>query len=254
MIAFIVLATVLATAILSGVLGMAGGMVLMVILVGVLPVAAAMVVHGAAQAASNGARVWFLRRHLMWDVLPPYVVGGTATTAVFSWVVFVPDPGLILILVGAFPWLARLTPLLRGLDIRNRATSLACGTTVTAVQLLAGASGPLLDAFYLNTDVDPRRIVATKAATQTIGHLVKIAYYGIVADQGATTLSAATSSATAPPALVGGAILLAIIGARIGTRLLNRLDANRFRRVTTVVVLTLGAACVFKGIGDLALS
>ena len=135
----------------------------MAILVSVMPVAAAMIVHGATQAASNGARVWFLRRHVMWAVVPPYLVGGAATTALFVAFAFVPAPGLVLILVGASPWLARLVPFLRGLDVRRRGTGVACGATVTGAQLLAGASGPLLDAFYLNTDVEPRQIVATKA-------------------------------------------------------------------------------------------
>ena len=242
----IVLAAVLATAVLSGVLGMAGGMILMAVLVSVSPVATAMVVHGAAQTASNGARVWFLRRHVMWNVVPPYLVGGTIATGVFVSVAFVPEPGLVLILVGASPWLARVVPFLRGLDIRNRTTGVACGATVTAAQLLAGASGPLLDAFYLSTDTDHRRIVATKAVTQTIGHVVKVAYYGLV-------IGRLADAATEPiaPWLIVGVMAVAIIGARIGTALLDRLDTGRFRRITTVAVLTLGAACVFKGVWDL---
>ena len=68
MIQSIVLLAVLATVVLSGVLGMAGGMVLMAVLVSVLPVAAAMVPLGATQGVSNGARVLFLRRHVVWAV------------------------------------------------------------------------------------------------------------------------------------------------------------------------------------------
>ena len=246
MTAAIVLFAVLVTAVLSGVLGMAGGMILMAVLVSVSPVATAMVVHGAAQAASNGARVWFLRRHVMWNVVPPYLVGGAIATGIFVSVAFVPEPGLVLILVGASPWLARVVPFLRGLDIRNRTTGVACGATVTAAQLLAGASGPLLDAFYLSTDTDHRRIVATKAVTQTIGHVVKVAYYGFV-------IGRLADAAIEPIAswLIVGVMAVAIVGARIGTALLDRLDTGRFRRITTIAVLTLGAACVLKGVRDL---
>ncbi|MCY4015033.1 MAG: sulfite exporter TauE/SafE family protein [Gammaproteobacteria bacterium] len=242
----IVLIAVLATAVLSGVLGMAGGMVLMAVLVTVSPVATAMVVHGIAQATSNGARVWFLRRHVMWNVLPPYLIGGALATGLFVAVAFVPEPGLVLILVGASPWLARLVPFLHGLDIRERGTSVACGATVTAAQLLAGASGPLLDAFYLGTDTDRRQIVATKAVTQTVGHVVKIVYYGVIVGRLA-------GAAVEPVAgwLITGIVLLAILGARIGTAVLERLDTERFRRITTVAVLSLGAVCVIKGVSDL---
>ena len=247
MTASIILIAVLATAVLSGILGMAGGMVLMAVLVTVSPVATAMVVHGIAQATSNGARVWFLRRHVMWNVLPPYLLGGALATGVFVTVAFVPEPGLVLVLVGASPWLARLVPFLRGLDIRHRRASVACGATVTAAQLLAGASGPLLDAFYLGTDTDRRQIVATKAVTQTIGHVVKILYYGVIVGR------LADAAAVEPVAawLIAGIVLLAIVGARIGTAVLERLDTTRFRRITTVAVLSLGAVCVIKGISDL---
>ena len=137
----LILVAVLATSVLSGVLGMAGGMVFMAVLVTILPVATAMVVHGTAQAASNGARFLFLRRYVMWRVVPPYLLGGAIATALFALVRLAPHPGLVLILVGTGPWLARLMPGKDGLDIRNRGVGVACGATVTAAQLLAGASG-----------------------------------------------------------------------------------------------------------------
>ena len=62
------------------VLGMAGGMILMAILVAVLPVATAMMLHGAVQSFSNGSRAWFLRRHVRWDILPWYAVGAAAAS------------------------------------------------------------------------------------------------------------------------------------------------------------------------------
>ena len=177
MIAAAILLTVIVTAVISGVLGMAGGLILMVVLASVLPVSAAMILHGAVQATSNGARFVFLRDRMMWSVLPWYAAGAALAVLLFVSVAFVPDPALVLIIVGSFPWLARLLPMLRGLDVRKRGTATVCGATVTGAQLLAGASGPLLDAFYLETDVDRRSIVATKAFTQTVGHVIKVGYY-----------------------------------------------------------------------------
>lgn len=243
MIELVILLAVFATAVLSGVLGMAGGMVLMAVLVSVSSVATAMVLHGVAQGASNGARAWFLRQHVMWHVLPTYLIGGAAATAVFVVAAFVPPPGVVLILVGLAPWLARLTPSLRNLDIRHKLTGVACGVTVTAAQLLAGASGPLLDAFYLSTDVDRRQIVATKAVTQTIGHVVKIGYYGFIVGQ-------VSQAADTPVSiwLLVAVVALATLGARVGTALLERIDTDRFRKLTTVAVLVIGTLCVIDGV------
>ena len=51
-------ASILSTAFISGIFGMAGGMILMGILLAMMPVAAAMVLHGVTQMASNGWRAW----------------------------------------------------------------------------------------------------------------------------------------------------------------------------------------------------
>ena len=250
MTALVILATVLATAVLSGVIGMAGGVLLMAVLISLLPVASAMILHGAVQAASNGARFLFLREHVMWGILPSYAVGAFVAVLLFVSVAFVPDPALVLILVGSFPWLARLVPTLRGLDVRRPLTGAACGVTVTAAQLLAGASGPLLDAFYLRTDVDRRSIVATKALTQSAGHVIKIGYYAWVSSAVVDEFSVAG----VPIWLVCAGIVLAVVGARIGTRLLEKFDDSQFRRVTSWVILGLGALCILKGARDLALA
>lgn len=249
MTAFVILATVLVTAVLSGVIGMAGGVLLMAVLVSLLPVASAMILHGAVQAASNGARFLFLREHVMWGILPFYAIGALLAVLLFIALAFVPDPALVLILIGSFPWLARIVPTLRGLDVRRPVTGAACGATVTAAQLLAGASGPLLDAFYLRTEVDRRSIVATKALTQAAGHVVKIGYYAWVSQAVLDEFSVAG----VPVWLVGAGIVLAILGARIGTRLLERFDDIQFRRVTGWVILGLGALCILKGARDLVL-
>ena len=234
----VILLTVLGTAILSGVLGMAGGLVLMGVLVLLLPVSAAMIVHGAVQAASNGARFLFLREHSQWRIVPPYAAGAALVAAAFAAVTLVPEPGVVLMLIGAFPWLARATPHFSRLDIRRPATAFACGAVVTAAQLLAGASGPLLDAFYLHASLDRYQVVASKALTQTLGHLVKVGYYGLLAGSAAADVSAA---------LLAVACLVAVAGARIGTRLLARLPDDRFRRISGYVILGLGTVCFARG-------
>jgi uncharacterized membrane protein YfcA len=55
-VAFGLAVSIIATSFLSGLFGMAGGMVLMGLLLLLMPVPAAMVLHGITQVASNGAR------------------------------------------------------------------------------------------------------------------------------------------------------------------------------------------------------
>lgn len=238
MLELIIIGSVLATSILSGVLGMAGGMILMAILVSTLSVGAAMMLHGAVQAMANGSRSWFLRQHVQWGILPAYALGAAITVAVFTVLALVPDANLILILVGIMPFLARLVPHLRGLDITHLPTAALCGLMVTAAQLFAGASGALLDVFYLNAQLNRFEIIATKAFTQAIGHLLKLLYYGLII--GVTDSVAAW--------VYVAAIATAVVGTRIGTKLLDRFSDDGFRRVSGAVILLIGGACVAKGI------
>lgn len=226
------------TAVLSGVLGMAGGMVLMAILVLLVSVPAAMVLHGAIQGVSNGSRAFFLRQHIAWRVLPPYLLGSAMGVGAFVALALAPSQNLVLLLVGLFPWLARGFRSLRGMDITKPTVAVLAGIVTMPLQLLVGVSGPLLDTFFLGAQLDRHQTVATKAATQTIGHGLKIAYYGGL-------FTAAWAEIDAPRLLL--ALAAAMLGTRIGTLLLDRLSDATFRRVSEQVILLLGAVCAARG-------
>ena len=233
-----IILAVCATSLLSGILGMAGGMILMAILVSSLGVASAMMLHGAVQATSNGSRAWFLRKQIRWSITPIYMLGALVCVACFSLVAFIPEPGVVLILVGLFPWLARLSKKLAGLNITRPLTTFTCGIVVTSAQLLAGASGPILDVFYLNSPLNRLEIVANKAITQAFGHILKIIYYGLII-QVTTAL---------PWWLIGTALVAAVLGTRIGTLLLERWNDRDFQRVCQLIILTVATLCIVQGV------
>src|SRR6185369_16084060 len=83
LVAAILAFSALGTAFLSGILGMAGGMILMGILLAFLPVPAAMLLHGVTQLASNGWRAWLWRRDIDWQVFRQYALGSLAALAAF---------------------------------------------------------------------------------------------------------------------------------------------------------------------------
>ena len=233
----LIIISALATSLLSGLVGMAGGVVLMAALVNILPVSSAMVLHGITQFTANGSRTLILRKHLMWRLMPGYILGASVAVAGFSALLFVPEASVVLILVGLFPWLARLQPKSSALNITRPASNIICGFSVTSAQLLAGAAGPLLDLFYLNSGLDRQTVVANKALTQTIGHLLRIFYYGAV-------ISVATPL---PNWLFLAAAIAAVIGTRLGTWLLARWDDQRFQKVSGKIILATGTICILQG-------
>jgi uncharacterized membrane protein YfcA len=242
LIEFVIVGAVVLTSTLSGVLGMAGGVLLMALLVSLKSIAAAMIIHGVVQGTSNGSRAWLLRRHIAYAILPPYLFGALIAFAVFTMLTLLPDKSFVMIAIGAFPWIALLIPKLNGLDITRRGTAAVCGGVVTSAQLFAGASGPLLDFFYLHARLDRYQIVANKALTQTLGHVLKLVYYGGVIGVGADGVE---------PTFLALSVLAAVVGTRLGTRLLDRVGDGEFRRVSRWVILAIGAYCIGDGLHGL---
>ena len=80
-----------ATSVLSGIVGMAGGMVLMFVLISVLPVSSAMILHAATQVTANGSRAWMLREHMLWRLLLPYLLGSAVAIAIATRATYMTD-------------------------------------------------------------------------------------------------------------------------------------------------------------------
>src|SRR3546814_4824232 len=81
---------IVGTSFLSGIFGMAGGMVLVGVLLAVLPVPEAMALHAVTQMASNGWRAVLWWRHVRWRVVAAYLAGCAVALAVWSVWLFVP--------------------------------------------------------------------------------------------------------------------------------------------------------------------
>ena len=235
MLAGVIFLCVFLTSILSGLVGMAGGVILMALLVATLPTASAMIMHGLIQAMANGSRVWFIRQHMQWHLMPTYFAG-VVMVGVLFWVFKISwSAPVILIAIGIIAWLPILMPKNLALDVTRKPVTLLCGITVTATQLLAGTSGPLLDAFFQGSRLNRFEMVCTKAFTQAVGHTVKVVYF--------TWLSLSASEPLHH--LVNATFVLLLLatslgGTRIGTWLLHKVNESNFRRMTSVIIAILG--------------
>ena len=68
------------TALLSGVFGMAGGLILVGVLLVVMPLPQAMVLHAVTQMASNGWRALLWRQHIVWKTAAASTIPCRGTT------------------------------------------------------------------------------------------------------------------------------------------------------------------------------
>lgn len=228
------LLAVLATAAVSGVFGMAGGLMLMGALALAMPVAAAMVTHGVVQLVSNGWRAVLHRRHIAWAIIAFYGAGSALAAIILAFLTYDPSKAWVYLLLGLVPALAWLPKERFHLDASKPAHAAACGLTVTGLNVAAGVSGPLLDVFFVRTALTRHQIVATKAATQAFSHTVKIAFYGL------PLLDSAQTSGLPPFWFFAAAAPLAMLGAVIGGRILDRISDKAFLKWTRWIVTGLG--------------
>src|SRR4029077_6788735 len=84
-------ALMVATAFLSGLFGMAGGLILIGVLLTILPLPSAMVLHAITQMASNGWRAFLWRAHIRWRPVFVYLIGCAVALGLWSITRYVPD-------------------------------------------------------------------------------------------------------------------------------------------------------------------
>src|SRR5262245_23442125 len=99
-------AAVVSTSFISGIFGMAGGMILLGILLAMLPVATAMVLHGITQLASNGWRAWLWRAHIKWPIVGTYAGGAVVVAGLaFAAGQLAPSKATAFIALGLMPFI-----------------------------------------------------------------------------------------------------------------------------------------------------
>ncbi|MCR9175646.1 MAG: sulfite exporter TauE/SafE family protein [Alphaproteobacteria bacterium] len=234
------------TSFLSGIFGMAGGMILVGVLVTMLPVQDAMALHGVTQLSSNLWRATLWWRHVRWRTAGGYLGGCLIVLGVWTVWQLIPTKAVALLMLGALPFAGRLLPdRLRGNPERARG-GFAYGVLCMSMMLLTGVAGPVLDQFFLNGTLDRREIIATKGVCQVAGHGLKTLYFS----------SLIAESAVLDPVLVGVAITASLLGTVLAKPVLQamsdtnyRLWAVRIITVVSVIYLGQGGWLLFQDLG-----
>lgn len=232
------LLTVFSTSMLSGIFGMAGGLVLLGVLLLMLPAATAIAVQGAIQIIANGSRAWFSREFIDWKILGIICLGLLFSAIILFLVRYTPDLETVCIAIGVLPILVWIPQSWLALDASKPLHAFVCGVLGGGLNLAVGVSGPTVDIFFIRTPMDRRRIIATKAATQVVSHAAKVVFYW--------------NATTELVPLEWGAIALAapfaIAGTSAGHWVLQHLTDGNFKSWTRLIVTAIGIFYLTRGI------
>ncbi len=233
---------VLGTSFLSGIFGMAGGLILLGVLLLYLDVGPAMVLFGSIQMAANGWRALLWHKKVHWSIVWRYVVGLVAAFGIMRFVAFFPDKAMLYIGLGLMPFLADALPRAATPDITSSGAPYICGFVIMVLQLLAGAAGHVLDMFFQKSGLDRRDIVGTKAVCQTVSHLFRILYFG----------SLAGLETEVPWWVFAVALGLAFTGTSLAALVLNRMTDENFRWWGRRIIYAVSGTFLARGLWLLA--
>ena len=232
----VLIMAVLAGSTLSGVIGMGGGVLLVAVMATMLDPALVVPLHGVIQLVSNSTRSWALWRRVDWGrfllYTPTLLIGAALGSRLYV------ESGLPWFrpLVGAFALAFLLWDRFRPSRLMlPRWIFLPAGLLGGVITMLVGASGFYLATFFLRDDLDREQIVATKAAIQTVGHLVKIPAFLAIGFDYRIHLD-----------LLLPLLVCAVSGTLLGTRILKRLPEAVFQTAFRVLLTLLGLRLVLS--------
>jgi uncharacterized membrane protein YfcA len=230
------------TAFLSGIFGMAGGLILIGILLALLPLPEAMALHAVTQMASNGWRGLLWWKHIRPGAAAGYLIGSVFGLAGWSLFRYVPDKATAMLFLGLAPFAVTLLPARLKPDAARLDHGVLYGVICMSLLLLTGVVGPLIDTFFLGGRLDRREIVATKALCQIFGHAMKLVYF----------TSIAASAGAIDGTLMAIAIAASVIGTTVARRFLEAMSDVQYRTWTARIITSISGFYVLDGLYLLA--
>jgi uncharacterized protein len=227
--------TIVCSSFISGVFGMAGGMILLGVLLFYFDVATGMILFSIIQFFVNILRVVQWRQYVLWPIFGWYVVGAVLSFAIMWTIALVPDKATVYLLLGLMPFAVEALPASMRPNIEWRGVPFFTGVVTTVVQILSGVGGLALDIFFQKSTLDRKTTNATKAVAQTFSHVVRAVYFGTLSGLG-----------DLPVWATGPAILLAIVGTSLAPIVIERMTDHGFRQWTRAIIFAISTVYLVR--------
>jgi uncharacterized membrane protein YfcA len=231
----IIAATIVFSSFLSGIFGMAGGMILLGVLLNYFDVATGMILFSIIQLFANGWRALQWRSYVLWPIFFWYVLGALISFTFMWTIAFIPDKAMVYLALGLMPFLVEALPAVIRPNIQRRGVPFLTGMVTTVVQILAGVGGLFLDIFFQKSTLDRKTTNATKAVTQSFSHVVRALYFGSLSGIGDLPVWAT------PPA-----ILLAVAGTSLAPFVIERMTDHGYRQWTRAIIFAISAVYLLR--------
>jgi len=216
------------SAVISAITGVAGGVILLSAFLVTLPPLAVVPVHGAVQLIANASRLMAFWSHIRWPVVLRFALMSLPGAALGATLVASLSPRALQIAIAIAVLWTLVSNRRQPMEVsagRLRwfyPLGLLCGV----LGMVVGSTGPVITQALLWAGVVKEEHVATKAACQALGNIIKIVFYG-------TTLGFAFGDHGLLIAIMGAG---SIVGTYLGRQLLRRVSETGFVTATRVLL------------------
>jgi len=228
------MASTLLTSAVSGMTGLGGGVLLLSIIASFVETDLIIPLHAAVQLMSNTSRITFFYRHIKWKIVILFVLGMIPGALIGINVFNMLDEHVIKLAMGLFILSIVFLPM----NGKNRTGGykmfVPVGFFAGLLGIFFGSIGPLIARFFLRSDISKEELVATKAACQAVGHLMRIPLFIIIGIN----------------ILQYGQVLvylgfMVVIGTLLGKRMLHQIPEPLFRIIFKVTLTIIALRIIF---------
>lgn len=222
------------TSVITGVIGIGGGLLLIAILPFFLPIHAFMPLHGLNQITSNISRAYFGRKEIQFHVIAPFFIGSLMGVGLFTVLLKVISLSYIPLFIGTYILLSLWSRTFNEI-ISHYESYTVIGFFQTGLSVVVGTTGQLTMTKLLKEFHDKDKVVATSALLMSITHLLKIfvfIYFGFVFyDYWDVIISMVIGS---------------ILGSYVGTKLRHKLQSETLLKLLKIILSLLAIRSILS--------
>ena len=225
--------SVFCCSIISGMMGMAGGVLFLGILASFVDTTYVVPIYAVVMMVSSGSRSVLFHKDINWQIVLRYSLGLLPGALLGIYVFQLLPKDVIKLSMGIFILAAIFLPVSKSENRLNVGIFVPVGLVAGFFGIFFGASGPFTSSFYIRQGIIKEALIASKSTCSLLEHALKICLFGLI---GINVLS------------YGGVILclvLAVIpGIYIGKRFLNTISDRYFLIAFKVILFCLAVRII----------
>ena len=222
------------TSMLTAIIGLGGGLLLIALMPGFIPVAVIIPIHSVVQLASNASRAAFAWHTIRWEYFFAFAIGSVVGGLIAVQFIKLIDIEYISLFIGLFILMNVWTPQVFEWLGKLKGELFTIGILQTGLGMIGGATGPLGQASLMRRNLNKDEIVTTTALFMSFTHITKLAAFAILGVNIMIWWK-----------LMLGMVLGVVLGSWAGTHVRTKVNDKIFKQVLSILLTVLAVRMIY---------